>query len=426
MGGSHAVHPDYALDVDEMILDYLLYNATRTQLAAFRGSLQGDYSSQTATATTTTTTTTTTASSLLQMFDSFLALFRRNHPGYEFSAETEYNMMLLELAALFTHRHDPAALSSETLSRLRDQADVNGALRRAWLARHGGIPIDNDIEERIKGTWSSYTQHPGLDARCPPPPVTATPHIHLPLSALLPHFLSLSAQTAAKIGQIVNQDWMRLAAEFMLLSAWERLVFFRDESVAGTSASSPIKEAFAWGWSPEDGDGLPLPPVVDDEDLGLGRQTGVEEEMCEHEAMINNMFRDDDDPDPRPVEGCPLSAPREIPGWAQVRRDFMALFAPSSADPIVLGEEALERQRQQQQRWQIQRLEAIGDEFPTRVLEEKLADYLEGLWSLERLPILAQIERGSVDGMTHDEFVCFNARVFGSGAGTPNTMVLLL
>jgi hypothetical protein len=376
MADSRSVNSEYALDVDEMILEYLLYNTTKAHLHELRSRERPGCGTE-------------SPPTLLQVFDQFLKQFKLNHPDYDFSPDTEFSIKLLQFVLLFKYRISPEELSPSLQDQLKRLSKQNSAIRMKWWDTRHATDRQSSREDSVLDSWRNFlttTASAGKEEQ------TALPgNLHsgaakfIPLLELLPHFLDLSANMAANLGQDVTQQWMELAAEFMLQSAWENHVHLDAES-----DGESLKVAFGWGrWAQEE----ELDGIATSADAG-GEAKAVE--VC-----VDAMFSTGDGSSGR-------AAGQEIPEWTDVKLEYLSAFGT-----LPDGEEATE----QAQIWQVKRLREIAERFPKEVFDGKIVDYLGGLWKLGKKPLLVQIEEGKIDGLTKEEFEEFMLNVFPKGSG---------
>ncbi|KAG8624678.1 hypothetical protein KVT40_007745 [Elsinoe batatas] len=195
--------PTLRIEVDVMIIDYLVYNATRAILdetADRPSSIQK-------------------ADKALHQVNDFLKIFNHTHTASDDLADLEFRLRVLQLVTLFYAAHSPAVRTPpiEVLHALRSQ---NASRVRPW-----------DILEQLKGRQ-------GLNQF---DPTTATSNIlrqpRVLLLDILPLFMSLSVL-------ITDTDplpaWMDLATDFMTQAVLQAIPHAFDRSTV-------IREAFLWG-----------------------------------------------------------------------------------------------------------------------------------------------------------------------------------
>jgi hypothetical protein len=382
MTDNKCANPEYSLEVDEMIMEYLLYNTTKAHLHNFGSRQRPEDDNHGLSA--------ESAATLLQVFDQFLQLFKLNHVSYDFSPDTEFSIKLLQFVVLFTHRKSPEVLSPSAREQLKQLSKQNAVIRiKRWdtsCSNHG----PSSAEERIFDSWRDFFALPGSAVSREQTDLPGNIHAEeadfISLLDLLPKFLDLSADMAANLGQDVTEQWMFLAAEFMLQSAWEKYVYLDADP-----NEQPLIIAFGWGrW--DRGEEL---------DNALTR-ADVSEEVKAMEVRVDAMFSTSD-------ESSGEATGQEIPEWTKIRLEHLSTFG-NLPQGMEAGKHA--------QRWQVKQLRKIADLFPAEVFDGKVMDYLEGLWKLGRKPLLVQIEQGKIEGLTKEDFDGFMQNVFPKGPGS--------
>ena len=354
MADHRRAHPAYALEVDEMILEYLIYTTTKAHLHGAEN-----------------------AASLLQIFDHFLQLFKTNHS--DSVSEFNLSIKLLEFAVLFTQRKDPQALSSSSRDQLKQSSKHSAAIRVQWWER--GRPTNAFVapENSIIHCWRNYFDLPPtiLNNRN----VTTSGSQVISLIELLPRFLDLSASMAVLLDQEVSQKWMKLAAEFMLQSAWEEHVYLDSEG-----GDEPLKVAFGWGrWGQRE-----LEDAI--------MSAGATPEEKRAEVQVDAMFQ--------AFDGSPEEA---AVAWSKIRLEYLSAFGttPPGVTDVHQG-----------QRWQVKRLEEMSKRFPSLEFDDNIVAYIEDLWKLGRKPVLVQVEEGQIEGLGKKGFQELMEKVFPKEAGS--------
>lgn len=291
----------------------------------------------------------------------FLRIYEAKYQPRELDEEVRLWLEILELVVLISYRRsDPFPLSTTVNSASTERRLAER--RHYWLSARQGTAKPTDLENCI------YTAYNGLD--------TISTHgtgnkvAHPMLSSISSLFFTISAKVASCIDQGISEQWMELAAQFMLQAALEPCL------LPGSRANGEnlLALSFAWGWIP--------PRFWDDVDSS-------DEISIEAEMMINNMFADDDG-----------TRPRENQVWQRMKLKYMSLFSsPQPRDPFDIH--ALSTQ-----------LEKIANEYPIQEFEKKVVAFSKGMWEFCRKPLLAQIEGGEVEGMTKPEFEDFKKRIF--------------
>jgi hypothetical protein len=142
--------PTLQLDVDLMILEYLLFQTTKAVFTSLsNGSTEIDSQLDQRRDTQTTATTTADAAPsaadavrLLTIFDSFIHLFNRQHSGHVHSPEFLFGLDILEFLVLLSRRwwsrppptNSQPHLPRNTTPKLRRETAANLKARRRWLA----------------------------------------------------------------------------------------------------------------------------------------------------------------------------------------------------------------------------------------------------------------------------------------------------
>jgi hypothetical protein len=381
MADTRGANPEYALDVDEMILEYLLYNTTKAHLQDSRSNERPEDVSD--------PRDTDTAETLLQVFDQFLELFKINYPEYDFSPDTDFGIKLLQFVVLYTNRKSHTALSPSSREQLKQLCKQNSATRMEWWERRSSKGLSSP-EDSIIDCWHDFVKIPASIANDARPAFQDNLRIesgnYIPLLELLPRFLDISADIAANLGQDVTEQWMLLAAEFMLQSAWEKFVYLDADA-----NEEPLKVAFGWGrWHQEQ------------EFESSVMEPEARKEAKAAEGRVNTMFSTSN-------EFSEESSGREMPEWTKIRLEHLSAFGT----PPGGNEDS-----KQAQRWQVERLRKIAEQYPIQKFDGKVVDFLEGLWKLGQKPLLVQIEEGKIEGLTKDEFEQFMENVFPTGSGT--------
>ncbi|KAL9034882.1 MAG: hypothetical protein Q9180_005164, partial [Flavoplaca navasiana] len=180
------------------------------------------------------------------------------------------------------------------------------------------------------------------------------------LSQTLPLFLALSAVQNELQGSTITEIWMMLAAGYMAQAYIEQVVLYQKER------PGLLEEVFQWGY-----------------DAGCRAEQGSEQ------WQINDMFGADES---------------SISLWESIRREHVeAVRAPSS---IIFIETSAKR-------WymiQLRRSDhtSLTDHLASMTagalsvvaFKEKVSEFLTGLLSAYAAPLLIQLERGEVVGLS--------------------------
>ena len=265
---------DLQLDVDLLILDYLMYMATKALLeecdsdeSYHSDCSDGDSSSDL----------------VLPMVDSFIRSFQVRHPRVHVSKGVQLRLCLLRLTCLFTRRLTRCAStpSREALRGLRE-----GNRRRAAKYRKSEDSLSSDVralldmfdgfhlsDEQIRRNRGNFLGRLGVSTSA-----SSIDHYgsleSVSLMDLLPSFILLSAARAhlevtnANGGIVVQPLWMEMAAEWMLQAVLEQYLVY------GRSDVEALKESFAWGF---------------DEDLSYKTKPS-EDSYGDDEPLMNALF----------------------------------------------------------------------------------------------------------------------------------------
>ena len=247
--------PQLQLEIDEWILDYLIFSAIKALLEDYKGSKGGPRDSR---------DKQERASVCLQLVDCKHADFDRNckakltpeiaffttfctmHPDHRTSLDLHFRLRLLKFTVIFTRRSAPA-----------ETAPPGPVLQNIWHRRqeqafsfrsgdNGFAPLDlpdlteypttlNDIEF-MKDSISS------------PNTIRQTHRLFPPAISLLdtiPLFMALSAAQISMQEGTITDTWMRLAAGYMAQAVAEQYLVY------GSQRPGVLREAFSWGFDPD-------------------------------------------------------------------------------------------------------------------------------------------------------------------------------
>ncbi len=273
-------------------------------------------------------------------------------------------MEILELVALTVYRFvDPFPLltTATSMAARRQLAER----RRYWLSAR---------QETSQVTEAEYTIYKIFNNFCNQSrPTTVENQLAYPtLGSIIPLFFNISARIACFINQSMSEQWIELAAEFMLQAALESGLT-PDGAVEG---GNPLALSFGWGWVPS--------TYWDNFDSG-------DKSAIEAELTINDMFAND--------RGNQL---KEYPAWQKTRLKYMSVLAD------LHTREELDNQDL------VTLLQEIADEYPVRDFERRVVAFAKAMWEFCRRPFLIQLEKGEVKGMTNSELEDFKKRIFVS------------
>ena len=244
------------LDVDEAILDYLLYTAVKALLKDRQARKHDSIP----------TPERRKADLPLQMVEcqfslpyclhdlrltlaAFLVMFHFNYPDHRCSSTVQFRLCLLKFAALFTRRMEASesSLAPPTLQTLKAQHQQRA---KAFLS-HYDVTLSLDLTPFGNSLPfpESVQQAQRRRVLCASVSDLLADHYGSPnsLSLLdtLPSFMALSAAQNTLQGNNVTYLWMRLAARYMAEAVLEQYLIY------GAHGSDIIQEAFAYGFDPE-------------------------------------------------------------------------------------------------------------------------------------------------------------------------------
>ncbi|KAE9970441.1 hypothetical protein BLS_004902 [Venturia inaequalis] len=261
-------------DSDLMILDYTLFMATKAlleeQVLKHEEGVDENLSEHP-----------------LEMVNSFLHIFKNNHPSESVPDAIKLRLRLVKFTTLFGRRSTQSATtpSSADLEALR-----RTHRRRAteyWDSSSDGSFQEPAFQHRQSSERRSATQYRATTDS-------------IALSDLVPMFIGLSAARSnmdMSTREITTQ-WMHLAGQFMLQAALEQCLLY------GQCPTERLREIFSWGWK---------------EDISTSWQD---------EQSVNDMFFDMDQYD---EDG----SRREVKGWREIKTGYFKMLKPTDGiDPL--------------------------------------------------------------------------------------------
>lgn len=306
-----------SLDVDLMILDYLLHDAIQACLNSPHA-----------------------VDSAVRRVDDFLALFKVRHSSYTPDPELHFRQLLSQLLILIVNRHRRTSISPPLDSLLSLRAE-NAARVRTWTqsstrptASYTIFQLNESLpkdEVTVNTNRKNALDSLGLDTT----QEFYGSEYSISLLDLLPLFMHVSALPVTKIYQSqINDIWMRLATEWILQACLEQYL------VCGARGTECIDEAFAWGYQ-KDGAGV-----------------------------VNAMFED-------------AEFKVEIEGWKEWKAKSLELLMAEVPEERIQG-----------------RLEGLAEENSMKDFEKSIVKYLEALGKCIPEPMLVQLEKGKLEGMS--------------------------
>lgn len=354
------------LEVDHMILDYLSHQATEHVLASRRSGKAR-----------------ATLQHKLVMMDSFLEIFKAKHPSYKPDPELRFRLLLLKFSTLFCHRFVKSAIlpSKHMLHQLKEQNTLRAL---DWIRDSNRLPSgDRDMsswETRLPLAPQALEYHRARSLEAVKLQPEGDKHgdvfygtpASLALLDILPLFMSVIAVRNELANSNLSLGLMDLAARFMLQACLEQYLIF------GVDGSDAIDEAFAWGYK------HPHAVTESEDQVDSINSQGVEDVS---EETIR-MFQAED------------GVQEESPDWKDLKAKYIALLADDK--PGALQDN----------------LEQVAKDQPVAKFENTILQLLAGLAASLPLPVLAQLERGNLDGMESKETIAF-LRSCGLGSEWP-------
>ena len=342
------------LEVDHMILDYMSHQATDDILASRRsGKAQAALQHK------------------LVMMDAFLEMFKAKHPSYKPDPELRFRLLLLKFSTLFCHRFVRSAIlpSLELLHRLKEE---NTSRALDWIRDSNRLPSgDRDMsrwETRLPFAPHALEHHRARSLEAVKLQREGNRHgdvfygtsASIALLDILPLFMRVIAARNELNYSNLTLGLMDLAARFMLQACLEQYLIF------GADGSDAIDEAFAWGYKrPQGADEPAAQGSVDSQ--------GVEDVSDE----TIRMFQAEDD------------LQEEIPDWRDLKAKYIALLADETGRNLQ------------------DHIEQVAKDQPIARFESTILQLLAELAASLPRPVLAQLERGNLDGMGVKETKAF-------------------
>ncbi|KAF2211117.1 hypothetical protein CERZMDRAFT_85669 [Cercospora zeae-maydis SCOH1-5] len=345
-----------ALEVDHMILDFLLFQAINACLDDKRAATEKEHRLD--------------FQACLTQVDQFLQLFRTRYPAYRPDPELRFRQLLLQLVVLVTQRFRrcSATPSKSSLTTLRA---VNQARARSWIGHASRLPTaDYDVrpfDEALPISPGELEENRSLMLGALGIPAEDDAYEDsfygtsdcVTLLDLLPLFMRVSAACHTMFACPPTEKWMNLAAAWMLHACLEQYLVF------GASGSDAIDEAFAWGPAQQ---------------RGMSMEEDREEE--------GHAMQQDKPQDPF----CLGLDDEHFEMWYPIR---------SRALDTILSSE--------KQYWKdvASHLAAVWDKsFPAQ-MEKEITEFLSSLAECIAQPVLVQLQRGQLQGMTISETQSF-------------------
>ncbi|KKY21611.1 hypothetical protein UCRPC4_g03562 [Phaeomoniella chlamydospora] len=321
MSDTRQAHPEYAADVDEMILDYLIYQTTSSFLKAFRKKeIENDRHHADGYAI------------HLNLLDSFIKIYKDKYGEIESRSLCSENLDLKIRMLQFTLTiASPFWRNTPYATHLTD----SGIL----------LAADRDDESREDDNLSPRTTEQLVEI-----------YRSIDFPCLLPEFLYLSAVASQILNQDPSEQWMEMAAEFMMHAAFsETLTTALTDSECPRNLTDPSWDRkpsgfrhFTWRYFKDSENNnvhqpqLPhtIPSSLKDQaythahhHLRRMHATNKQYPLTLSELnTINQMFRSgtqDTDSNP-PLE-------EELQSWSQIRLRTLSQFESFSTESLTLS-----------------------------------------------------------------------------------------
>ncbi|KAF2481911.1 hypothetical protein BDY17DRAFT_317598 [Neohortaea acidophila] len=346
-----------------MTLDYLAYQTIRACFASRNRSSNDDDSHL-------------SLGPNIAMSDTFLSIFKARHPTFEPDAELRFRILLLQMTTLFTQRltSNPA---TPPLSALLELRETNKRRATAWIKSSGDanllalrtstLPSEQIISQQELERNRAHVLHllelPAEDEDSDAA-FYGTPTC-VSLLDLLPLFMQISAARNAMSGSNLTDRWMRLAGEFMLQACLEQSLVY-----GGMALERAMAEAFAWGYL---GD-------LEDVDMdGAGQNDDTKDPI---NIEVNAMFEDEE-------------YTAEVEGWKELRASSMEELQPPLDHTPNSG--------QDERPSPATHLETIANNHSIAEFESSMLEFLQAISNSIPEPVLVQVEKGQLSGMTKQE-----------------------
>ena len=371
-----------ALEVDHMILDFLSFEATNAVIKCRTSRNMNSPNLQ----------------HKLDAFDTFLEMFKAKHTHYEPDPELRFRLLLLRFATVYCHRLVRGTVVPSKLE-LRELRKANTSRAGDWIQCADRMPSNKVDASAFEGEFLSKPddhepetnlQHHDGNREAQEKSNATQDHqaaliCHractlkalgfpigdelyedafygtsacLALRDILPLFMQVIAARNELNNSNLSKELMELAAQFMLQASLEQYLVF------GATGCDAIDETFAWGHKPTKTDASQISNIDPDNPKDTSHE-------------VDRMFQDEDD------------MTREVPDWDEIKSAYLEELADS-------GDGLLRRH-----------LENVAKLYPIKAFEEMNLQLLAGLAASLPSPILAQLERGSLDGMSTVETKAF-------------------
>ena len=343
MAATRIAKEELADEVDQLILEYLVYQATRSLLRVYGQSLASKIPQPSFGA----------VAEQLEAVDSFMKSISYSRPHGGVGADTSFRLRLLQFTCLYTLRHqeDLAPTSPEDLASLRHENQLR-VPRYQYRA-------SNTLSSKKQGFGACVYLTAALDASPSDEAHASSPTILL--LDLLPMFISVTrSRKQHRDDWSISPAWLQLAANFMLQAVLEQ----RQNNAKGAHS---VLDAFSWGK-----DFLDQWNRFGEEasrDLELNSIFLLERDLCSNSSHLE------------------VSSANDAMTWDIMRTEYITMLVPPEPSSATTTRNYFK---------------SLTTKNPIKAFETSLLDFLLALLdSLER-PLLAQLEEGentlTVDG----------------------------
>lgn len=280
--------------------------------------------------------------------DDFLKIFNARHAGYKPDANLHFRHTLLQLLTLSTQRFTHNS-TTPPLSSLLALRELNLSRTMDWIETADRIPTS---QSDITAFETSLPLSPEILVQnrrtflisLKLNPEWPALQIYgseesVTLLDLLPLFMRLTATVQKIHNSEINPEWMRLATQWMQQACLEQYLIY------GASGSDAVDEAFAWGYKSN----------------------------AEEADNLNAMF-----------ESSSQTA-EEVQGWAECKTRALGAL-------ILHGEEDVRSH-----------LARLAEKMSMREFGREVLGFLEALVKSVDEPVLVQLEKGRLQGLSRAE-----------------------
>ncbi|KZF18886.1 hypothetical protein L228DRAFT_251756 [Xylona heveae TC161] len=342
---------DLDAEVDEMILDYLIWSASKAFLDCNKEGQNDEISSSHF----------PLAESAFSLVDAFLKIFKSKHPERQTLSPVRHRLALLRYCSIFFCGPDYSAFTVPSLISLRDR---NLARAKAWQA-HQSTVVDTQIFQEIDISamtiFSSKAFRSGDNSiheqfreSTQNPYKTANDILLLDTLPLFMEFSAAELLTTCEMD--ITTAWVGLAGEYMLQSVLEQYL------IQGLKGLESAKEAFAWGFG-----------------------------ALKADEPSNSMVGQANTPFDEDLHSSTPSSQHTM--LADVRQKFLSELLPKNGKDMEFN------------------LKYLLTKYPRRPFFQRIASLLETLLTVQSPPALSKFELGLLDGLSASEMEAVRNRV---------------